>query len=156
MDITIKDMEESNLVDRVAEIILGRMEDRVKTFVLDRVNVVVAEVLDAQIRESVQGIIETHINKPIHLTNKWGEKTGETTTLSGSICDAFDKKMKKAHKDRFSRHNNQSGIQIVVEEFAIAGLEKEAMLMCKKLNSEAKEMTREAIKNIVAGQLGKL
>jgi hypothetical protein len=99
----------------------------------------VTEIRNQEIREAVKPLVREALERPIQRTNSWGERTGQTTTLSEIIMDEAKKvftEVKGSYRDK------RPFIQGVVAE--------EVQKAFKKDIQEQVQKAREAI----AKQLG--
>lgn len=86
----------------------------------------VREIRNEVIRELVQDAVRKALDEPFTLTNNWGERQGEPTTLRGVIVAAAEKALTvKVNRDGFSNSRQETITEQFIRQHTDAALKKE-------------------------------
>ena len=150
-----EDALEKAIVHAARDRIVGNLESNIQTQILKDVREIIMSKIDVIISESFA--------EKLYQTNKWGERTGEETTLKEHIIQRFEE-YKNESVDSRGRPDSGRGttkridyvINAAIEETVNSLVREHTLEIVKQIDDEFKRQITEAVENTVLTVLNKM
>ena len=122
----------------------------------------IREFISQELRDTVQAQVEAILREvianPIVPTNRFGDRTGETTTLKEMITKQAQETLKskvngRGEVDRYSNHDTRTWLSHVVAQEVAQAMKGELSKAVADATNEAKAQLKEAVKETFADQV---